>query len=592
MITSQKAALSLLISVILFVVFAALAFTGLFSLIEANFYNPTIIANMARDNDRNAEVIDKFFLEMQDRFSETLKTPEVRRSFLSSQSPEDVLARSRIYNLLIESFNGVQWVRFIDSGGRRLLFSSLSHDIVNQDGNYPIYRNYDESDNSYETIAVDDGGTPKYTFDGKSEQILFSFPLYDTFDIYWGTALFSLSMDAVLNRLISEGRMRFSQEVMLISNPPGLVFGMSLAGERALPSQISAIWRAEGQKTTKLVSPSSGISLALITAETSQNFFVGRLINEEQFSFTLTMKIILLASFFLTVYLIIFLLFSLRQDPVTIIQSRIKQLQISIFEQFYELKGEADWNQWIRELEHRRGEITVQLKQGLKGVISGDIDVLIHKSWDDLLKVLGSTREAGINEEKLRSIIKEILAAFPSAGTAQPSAAGKVISGARHGLLMKASALVQKIEDAELVEEAEYIGELEELPAGPQGELSGTSADKVEESDAVSREDIAYLASQIEFAPVHEPDITDEETVEQFLEIVSPFSSMLDDLSSDPDIEILEPLLEKDEEPKSGDVIKERGGVPFISGEVLSPASEEKTVVNRDFKDLVDSVIK
>ena len=580
MVTSRKAALSLLISVILFTVFAVFAFSGLFDLFESSFHNPAIIANLTRENDRNAEVIDGFFNEMQNRFSETLKTNAVKRSFLSNQNPEDVMARSRIYHLLINSFPGIQWVRFIDSGGRRLLFSTESQDILNQNETSPVYQNYNEPDLPYDVIGVDDGEAPKYTFDGRSERILFSFPLYDSFDIYWGTALFSVSIDAVLHRLITDRRIRFNQEIMVIPNPAGLVFWMPSAGERALPSQISSIWRIEGVNTTKLASPYSDISFALISTKTSQGFFVGRIVNETQFSFTMTIKIILLASFFLTVYLVIFLLLNFRQDPVTIIQNRLKQLQLSVFEQFYELKGEADWSHWIRELEHRRGEVTSHLKQDIKGIISGDIDALISKSWDELLKVMGSRREIDVNEEKIRSIIKEVLATLPS--IAQPSASSFAVS--RPGLLMKASALIQKIDDAELVEELEEIGELEELPADQ-------SEAPVDVLSSVSSEDIAYLASKIEFS--QEENITEEETetIEQYLEIVSPFSDMLQDLSSS-DLDELHIVDEEDENVGKSEIIEERGGVPFISDEVLSPDSEDETVVNQDFKDLVDSIIK
>ena len=588
MVTSQKAALSLLLAIIISGFFTAIAFTGLFDLLEARFYNPSITANMTRDNNRNAEVVDQFFLEMQNRFSETLKTKEVRYSFLSSQSPEDIAARSRIYTLLIESFDGIQWVRFVDSGGKLLHFSSYSQDLLNPDEQYPVYRNYNEPDLPYEMVAVSDDGGPKYTFDGRSERVIFSFPLYDSFDIYWGTALFSLSIDAVLNRLITEGRMRLGQNIMVISNPSGLVFGMAASGERALPSQISSIWRTEGLRTATLVSPSSGLSMALISTKTSQGFIVGRLINQELFSFSQSMKIILLVSFFLTVYLVLFLLFTFRQDPVTIIQNRLKQLQISLFEQFFTIKGEADWAHWVRELEHRRGEITEQLKRGIKHIPDKDstvIDVLINKSWDELLQVMGSRRDGDIDEEKLRSVLKDILASLPgtlpASNVPQPPVAAVSNRPGKTGLLMKATAIIQKIEDAELVEEAEEIEELEELEKFEEAEeveelLEPEEEDEVagEESaeettteppahPPISEVDLAAVASQIEFSPDNEPEIADDEPMGQDLEIVSPFSAMLYDFSESG----------SDEEPESSamdadaiDVeMKENRGLPLIN---------------------------
>ena len=650
----------MLITVILSCLFAALAFTGLFDLLEARFYNPSITANMIRENNRNAEVVDRFFFEMQDRFSETLKTKEVRHSFLSNQSPEDIEDRARIYGLLIESYDGIQWVRFVDAGGRLLHYSSYSQDLLNPDELYPVYRNYNEPDLPYETVEVEDGGEPKYTFDGRSERVIFSFPLYDSFDIYWGTALFSLSMDAVLNRLINEGRIRFGQNIMVISNPSGLVFGMAGTGERALPSQISSIWRTEGLKAATLVSPASGLSMALISTKASQGFIVGRLVNQELFSFSQSMKIILLVSFFLTVYLIIFLLFASRQDPVSIIQNRLKQLQISLFEQFFAVKGEADWAYWVRELEQRRSEITNQLKKGLKFAPGkdADVDVLINKSWDELLQVMGSQRGTGIDEEKLKSVLLDIIATLPGtlsdgggqntkdarfqgASTPQPPVAATPKKTGKTGLLMRATALIQKIEDAELVEEAEELEELEELEEVEELEeledaeeieellepdegsaAQGPPSARPPDSDV----DLAAVASQIEFSPDNEPEYAEDEPIGQELEIVSPFSAMLYDFSeSDPEgeppavevemkenrglslinnpfsgdtghgkIETLEALPEGEAEGEIGEseieIIEEREGVHYISQDALD--TETEVDLDQDFKDLVDSVTK
>ena len=563
MLVSQRIALSLLITVLLFIIFTALAFTGLFDLIETRFYNPSIIKNIVFENNRSAGVLDRFFSEMQERFSNTLTTQAVRRGFLSDQNPEDVSARSNIYSVLAETINGLQWVRFIDSEGRRLHFSSFAQDILHPVDQAPVYLNYSEADFPYEMVAVENHGEPKCTFDGKSGRVLFSFPLYDSFDIYRGTAVFSLSMDAMLDRLINEGRVKFGQNIMVIQNPAGFVFGMSASGEGVLSSRISSIWRRERQEITRLVSPDEEHSLVLISTLTSQGFFVGRLVDEELFTFPFIMKIILLLSFFFTVYLIIFLLFSLRQDPVAIIQNRQKQL--------------------------------------------------INKFREELLFTMKSPGEAGIDEEKLGSVLKSILASLSGTSSSRPyseqnlGVAASKATG-RSGLLMKASAIVRETENTEQVEELEELEVLEELE----------TLEAVDDDDAV--EDIASLASQIEFSPDIKPEISEDQPVADDLEIVSPFSAMLNDLSEfdmDNDvvetipnrglpvivkpfsgmtgrmeIETLETLPEDESIADNGNVIEELEGVPFISKANLSSDPEKTKVIDRDFKELVDSVIK
>ena len=546
MSTSQKITLSLLISVFLFVVFAAIAFSGLFDLLEAHFYNPSVTANIIRANNRNADMIDNFFLEMQERFSETLARQEVRRSFQSNHSLQDISARSEIYKNLMEIFDGIQWVRFIDSGGRRIQYSSYAPDILRHEALSTIYVNYYEPDLPYETVAVKSGGEPKLTFDGKLKRVLFSFPFYDSFDIYRGTALFSLSMSAVPDKLINEGRILFDNSIAVIQDPPGFVFGMPVTAGGDLFSRVSSVWKG-GHKISSLVSAEPDLSFVLVSTVTSRGFFVGRLASEELFSFPLTMKIILLLSFFLTVYLIIFLLFSLRQDPVTIIQHRMKRLQISLIEQFFELKGGMDWSRWAKELEQHRSEIIVQLKRGIKDMQNPkdsvtangntDIDAIINKFLDELISAIGNRGETGIDEEKLKSVLKNILATLqePSVLPSDeqvPAAAIPSEPVVRRGLLMKASAIAREIEDAELVED---------------------------------------------------------------LEIVSPFSEMLNDLSqftADRDTSDNGNAFDSNDIFDNNDVIKEREGVPFISGDVLNSEQKKSTALNQDFKDLVDSVIK
>ena len=587
MSTSQKVLLSLLITIILSTAFTVFAFIGLFDLIETSFYNPSVTAHMVSENNRNAKVIGEFFKDIENRLSETLKTDDVRRSLVYDQSQEDFSAINNIFSLLGKSFEGIHWVRLIDSSGKRLYFSSYSQDIINNDYKSPAYRSYNEPDLPYELIAVQNGGVPKHTFDNKSGSILFSFPLYDSFDIYCGTALFSISIDAILEKLFSEGRILSSHEIILIQKPPGMVFGTMAVDEWVMPSQISSVWETTGLKTTRVSSADSGVPYILISTKTSQDFFIGSLIKEELYLFPWNMKLILLVSFFLTMYITIFLLFSLKQEPVTIIQNRLKRLQVSLLEQFYESKDEEDWNRWVRELKHRREEISALLKQGIRTSrnLNEEIDTLINKSWDEFLTLLGSRREPGFDVEKLRSALNSLLAALPKEGKDMfPGGEVPQPKKAKTGLLGRASAIVKEIEETDPVEELEELEEVEEFE-----ELEEVEEFEDIKSKEAAEVDIDALASQIEFSPETQPESTEDESIEHDLEIVSPFSAMLDDFTDTIDYEDPE---QEDGTTHHGNVIKEKGGLPFVSADALNLNEKEAEFINRDFKNLVDSVIK
>ena len=587
MTISRKAVLSFLISILLCGAFAVLAYTGLFDLLETRFYIPTITASITRDNGKTAEAVDRFLYEKQAFFSTPLQEAAVRRSFLSSSGPEDILARERIFRILAESYEGIQWVRFIDSGGVRIQFSTYAPDIQHQAGRLQAYLNYNEPYLPYDMIAVRDGEPPKYIFDAGAARILFSFPFYDLYNSYLGTALFSLSVNALSNQLINEGRLRFGHDITVISNPAGLLFGITAAGESALPVQISYIWKEEGEKTTRFYSSLSRQHLVLLSTKTSQGFFIGRLASEELFSLPQAMHFVLLITVFTTVFLIIFLIFNFRQDPVVVVQNRLKHLQISLVDQFYELKSEADWSRWMRDLDVRRNEIIVQVKRGINfdsNTKSREIDALINKSWDELLAVLGGRKEEGIDEEKLLSVLKRVLAdltktQLPVAAKAQP-ASNNAVPAARPSLLTKATAIVKELEETEEVEELDELdeaGEIEELGA-LEGITAGEPAFKEEQRTTFSGADIASLASKIEFSPDPEPDSAEDDSIKEDLEIVSPFAGMVFDFSAG-----------EDSEENKAEVIAEQEGVPYISEETLNPA--QKTDLNPEFKNLVDSVI-
>ena len=227
----QKAALSLLITVLLFGGFMALAFTGMFDFIEARFYNPTIAASITREVTQNTRTIEEFLAEKKVIFSGTLEEPVVQRSFLVNQTPEDIFERSRIYGHLLESIGGFQWVRFIGSDGVRVHFSTYPADILAQDVYFVTYRNFDDPSIPFHTIAASAGGMPKFILDGERDRILFSLPLYDYLSIFQGTALFSLSVRALSDAFIREGRLTIGHDISIVSNPPGFLSGVSSANK-------------------------------------------------------------------------------------------------------------------------------------------------------------------------------------------------------------------------------------------------------------------------------------------------------------------------------------------------------------------------
>jgi hypothetical protein len=490
------------------------AFTGFFDLIETRFYNPSIANSQIREVTRDAQTIHSFLAELEKSFSDTLADDAVRRSFLPNQSAQDIFDRTRIYGLLLESQKGIQSVRFVDSGGLRIHFSTNPEDLLSQGEERIAYRNYTDTVpfTPYDVLAVPDQGSPKLFLDQRNDRVVFSFPFYDSLEVYRGTALYSVSVRAVADMLVTAGRLRVGEDLSLISVPAGMVSGMAYSGKEVIIPIISSIWAGSGAALNTLDSGNSTSSLVLVSAQTETGLFIGRVVEERIFAFPGAMKLILLVSLFLTLYLTIFLCFNLRADTMTVIQNRLKNLELSLIREYYERKGEMDWNHWYRELENRRKDVQNELKRGIKtknaAALMEDIDSLINKSWDEILTAIGGKRETrlAIDEDKLQNILNRVLLAagtspvVPGGGVPKPLTIPITqTAGPAAAHTAEEAEVVEELGEAE-VEEAEAVeelgdGEVEETePMGELGEAGVEEAEAVEELGAAEVED----AEQVE----------------------------------------------------------------------------------------------
>jgi hypothetical protein len=274
----------------------------------------------------------------------------------------------------------------------------------------------------------------------------------------------------------------------------GMVSGISASDKGIIIPVISSAWSEGIVGLNALDSENSPSSLVLVSAKTETGLFIGRVVEERIFAFPGAMKLILLVSLFLTLYLSIFLCFNLRADTVTVIQNRLKNLELSLIREYYERKGEMDWNHWYRELENRREDVRAELKRGIKTknapALMEDIDVLINKSWDEILTAIGGKRETrlAIDEDKLQNILNRVLLAagtspvLPGGGVPQTLTVPVVQQTVKPPeTAVEEAEAVEEIEEAEAVEEIEAVEE-----AGPVEEIEEAEAvEEIEEAEAV-----------------------------------------------------------------------------------------------------------
>jgi len=468
--TFIKPLAALAVTILLFAGFFYLTDIEVLDFVQTRFYNPSVVNSYVKENSADAKTAENHINDLYLKFESTLTEPAIRSSFLYNQSADDIYERSRIFGILMESTGGLQSVQFVDNNGIRLHYSTSARDIMSQSQTSTAYRNYSEDQQSlpYETVSVPDGGEPKFVMDERGDRIIFSFPFHDSMDVYRGTALFSISVNALAQRLIVEGRLKVSDNISVIGEPAGILLGCPETSRAVILRRVSEIWSEDAQGYVTLDAEDSGIAFSLISGKTDQGIFFGRLVNSYLFAISEPMKLILFVSAFLTFFLALFFLLNIKPNPVTVVRNRVRRLRDNLFEQLYVNKSGQERLKWILELEQRRDEIRTQLKRGikLKKRLDDHVNGIIDKSWDELLAIL-----------KVDSGILSVV---------QPSARMAAVRDSED-----AEELLEEVESLEEIEEAEEAGDVEEIEEAEElAEFEeAEELDEIEEAEEVGELD-------------------------------------------------------------------------------------------------------
>jgi hypothetical protein len=493
-----KPVLVLVVSILIFAGAAFLVNNDLMDYVQTHLYNPSIVKTIINENHKDAEFVQNHIFELQTMFANVLNEPAIRSSFLYNQSAEDIYERSRVFGILLETISGLQYIQFVDSNGIRLHYSTSSGDVISQSRESASYRNYVEDPKAmpYELVSVPDNGNAKFTMDDSHDRIIFSYPFYDSMDVYRGTALFTLSVRAFADKLVAEGRLKPNDDMSVIRIPPGVVLGSPDSSKPVILDKVSSAWSEGLQNHVTLDAEGSGVRYALISTKTLQNLFFGRLINDSIFAIPDQMKKLLYFSMFLTFYLSLLFILNIKPNPVILVRNRIKTLRSNLFEQLYVNKTSQERAKWILELEQRREEIRAELKNNLKlkSKTEKTIDSLIDKAWDELLAVIKSGSGQVIPAEEQ----KKIQAKPPKAKKAEMDSEGleeiDEIEEVEEAETLEEIDEIEEVEEAEALEEIDEIEEVEEAEALEEID----EIEEVEEAEALEEIDEIEEAEEAE----------------------------------------------------------------------------------------------
>jgi hypothetical protein len=547
-----KVSLSLLITIIVFSIFAVFAFSGLFDFIETRFYNQRIKEEINGEVVSSEKAIAEYHRHNKEVFRSVLNSEHVKRTFLPNQSREDIFGRENTFNNLQADFPDLLFVRIIDTDGN-LHYSTYENDIRSRSDFNIVYNRLDESRTSVpvEKLSLTSEDEAGFIIDAEKNRIIYQFPFYDHLNIFKGTALFYMAKRSLKNELIKQAILEEGRSFSLV-HELGYVFNVDVNRYAELQNEIKAAWQEKSEYTQVQNEP-------IISSETEKRFFlfskyadevgfIGYIVPENLFTLNQYLKIILMVAFFLTLFLILFLLLSIRQDKVLVLSERIKRFQINFLKEYVENKEAIDWEKWKRDVNRRKKAITAEIKNGLGALTEEkekEVDELIDKSWDEILTIIGEREEEHEPEkvkissnkveiENLEQIIERVLKT--SVATAQPAAApgtGRESAAAQAAPPAQAPPTQERetpeqppqeywgkpVEVEEISEEGEEeMEELEEMEEAP--EEAAEVPEEVEE--APSAEAPAPEEAPQEAPAPDEGELEELEEVEEVEEVEAP----------------------------------------------------------------------
>ncbi len=572
---SLKVAISLLASLLLFAGFAVLAFSGLFTVLQASFFLPRIEQGYTAELQTVGETIDSFHKANFVRFSAVAQKDFIARTFAVTLANDTVTAWADMTRQL-----GIEGVRLIGADGRRILYSSFLDIDVKQPGATSIaFNNYNEDNTAIPAdTLVTASQRQQVLIDGAREVLVYPVAVAGQGASAGGTLVFYVSAKDLFAQLVlSHGLL--VDHIALVGTSGLLINGPAVSP--AVEGALATLWsRNPGSASftdSLVLTGTDGVSSGyrVFAVRLANGGVAGTIYPNGRFEMSDLMKGLLLATFFLTVFLLVYLLLNLRSDPLEVLRQRVKRFQIQLISELVESPGGVDWGKWRREIESRREEITWQIQRGIGRVSRRQkpvIDDYMTKSWGEIIDLISRRSEApaapavgAMDITRLEALIRSALqnASFVlPAATAAPVRAFKVeeISAADVTEAPADRAPVAQAAEAEELETLEEAAPVE--VAAAESAAPAKAAAAVEEAEAVEELEEAEEVEEIEEAeaveeaePVEAAELVEAAQVEAF-----------HDAEAVEELEEAEPAGEAAEEAQSGEFIE--------AAEVLDPAEE------------------
>lgn len=467
---------------------------------------------------------------------------------------------------------------------------------------YPLVSAF-ESDENLESENENAGSAqdlPRIIFDGDEQRLIFSYKI-QTLDekSVFCSAIFYVNPVDFANLLVENHVVSVNEPISLVSSADGktggFVFGLPNVGKNIFASEILKKWNqgvfgpdeivasaaskiegisvpvsensaqefepetgSEKKDSEKMsVLPSAGseknISWSLISSRKSKFLHVGGIFSSETLKMPFYVRILLFVCAFVTVCLIVVIFFNIRKDDSVVIKSKIRAIQIGLLNEYFE--KDVDRKKVAAMIAAQKDALTAKIKKSLgrRGKKYGsDLDVILNKSWEDIITILSGAEKTSCMAELSSSSIKEIRKVFEEVLATNTLKVENLESARKEKnppLKTSETAVSEKL--PEDLDEVEKLCDAEPLEEAPEAE-SVEEVENLEEIEPLEEVEPLEPESEGVLEELEEPD--EPEELEN-LEEIDPAEELLPEAEDLDEAEELEPLEEVEPlEPESSEV--------------------------------------
>lgn len=489
-----------------------------------------------------------------------------------------------------------------EKGVQRRIYSNYANLQTKHGKNeleYPLVSAFEnESDENLAAENENAGSAqdlPRIIFDGDEQRLIFSYKI-QTLDekSVFCSAIFYVNPVDFANLLVENHVVSVNEPISLVSSADGknggFVFGLPNVGKNIFASEILKKWNqgvfgpdeivasaaskiegisvpvsensaqefepetsSEKKDSEKMsVLPSAGseknISWSLISSRNAKFLHVGGIFSSETLKMPFYVRILLFVCAFVTVCLIVVIFFNIRKDDSVVIKSKIRAIQIGLLNEYFE--KDVDRKKVAAMIAAQKDALTAKIKKSLgrRGKKYGsDLDVILNKSWEDIITILSGAEKTSCMAELSSSSIKEIRKVFEEVLATNTLKVENLESARKEKnppLKTSETSVSEKL--PEDLDEVEELCDAEPLEEAPEAE-SVEEVENLEEIEPLEEAEPLEPESDGALEELEEPD--EPEELEN-LEEIDPAEELLpkpEELDEAEELEPLEELEEPDE---------------------------------------------